>query len=329
MDKTNLKALYDGVLEIGENYRIDSAVLDDENRTRVLNQKEVVKALGRSRGGSKRGEAKLPRWISAQNLTTYISVDLRKAILNPIVYKSSNGNISHGIEATKLVDICEMWLDLEKSGKIHDSQRETARRAYILIKGLAKTSIIALVDEATGYFEAKERAKDTLQRFLRRALQDEAVKWIKTFQDEFFEMIFIMKGWNWANTTKKPGVVGHYINDLVYSRIAPSLVEELRAKKPKVDGIRKKRHHQYLTRDFGHPILKEHIAGIIALGRASGYNWNIFIKMADKAYPVYGKTMQINFPETMDELNYEKPKKLSKFNKSLKKGLEFNPKKKK
>lgn len=325
MDKT-LNALYDGQLEIGENYKIDSAVLDNADRTRVLSQTEVVKALGRSQGGSKRGKAKLPRWISANNLTPYISVDLRKAILEPIIYKTSNGSTAHGIEATKLVDICAVWIDLEKSGDIHESQKETARRAHILLRALAKTSIIALIDEATGYLFAKERAKDTLQRFLKKALQEEAVKWVKTFQDEFFEMIFKMKGWTWGSTTKKPGVVGHYINDLVYSRISPSLVSELRNLNPKIDGNRKKKHHQHLTRDFGHPILKDHLAGIIALGRASGYDWNIFKKMVDKAYPVFGKTIQINFPETFEELNNESTKELSDFNKKLKQGLEFNPK---
>ncbi len=327
MNKNELKSLYDGPLEIGENYLIDSAVLNDEDRTRVLSQTEVVKALGRSQGGSKRGSANLPRWISAKNLSPYISTDLRKAILNPIKYKTTTGNIAHGIEATKLVDICEVWLDLEKSGKIHESQKEVARRSYILIKSLAKTSIIALVDEATGYQFAKERAKDTLQKFLNKALQEDAVKWVKTFQDEFFEMIFKMKGWSWGSTVKRPGVVGHYINDLVYSRISPSLVDELRKKNPKINGLRKKRHHQHLTRDFGHPILKDHLAGLIALGRASSFDWDIFMQLVNKSYPMYGQTIQMNFPETLEELKKEETKKLSDFNKKLKKGLEYNPKK--
>lgn len=321
------KALYDGQLQIGEDYVIDSAVLDDENRTRVLSQTEIVKALGRSQGGSKRGEANLPRWISAKNLTPYISGELRKAITEPIIYKTTNGSTAHGIEATKLVDICEVWLDLSKSGKAHESQIETISRAEILIRSLAKTSIIALVDEATGYIFAKERAKDTLQQFLSKALQEEAVKWVKTFQDEFFEMIFRMKNWTWGSTTKKPGVVGHYINNLVYSRISPNILGELRALNPKIGGQRKKKHHQHLTRDFGHPILKEHIAGLIALGRASGYNWDVFLEMVDKAYPVFGQTIKINFPETLEELDRKKNEDLSDFNKKLKQGLNFNPKK--
>lgn len=320
---TNYKALYDGELEIGEGYKIFSAVLDDENKTRVLSQNEIVKALGRSAGGSKRGEANLPRWISAGNLTPFIPDDLREAIINPIIYKTTSGNTAHGIEATKLIDICEVWLNLERSGQIHESQKDTAKRAYILTIALAKTSIIALVDEATGYQEAKERTKDTLQKFLKKAIQEEAAKWIKTFQDEFFEVIYIMKGWNWGQTNKNPSVVGHYINDFVYSRIAPQVLQELRNLNPKNEsGNRKNKHHQHLSRDFGHPLLKEHIAGIIALAKASGYNWDTFLNMVDRVYPKYGQVAHLNFPEEYDE-----PKnKLSNFDQKLKKGLDFNPK---
>lgn len=300
----NVKALYDGELEIGEGYKIFSAVLDNESRTRVLSQGEIVKALGKSQGGSKRGEANLPRWISANNLSPYISSDLREAILNPIVYQTTGGNLAHGIEATKLIDICEVWLKLERNGEIYESQRETARRAYILTIALAKTSIIALIDEATGYQDAKDRAKDTLQQFLKRAINEEAVKWVKTFQDEFFEVIFLMKNWTWGQTNKKPGVVGHYINDFVYSRIAPSVLEELRKVNPKNEsGNRKNRHHQHLSRDFGHPILKEHIAGIIALAKASGYKWETFIRLVNKAYPKYGQNLEFNFPESFDDID--------------------------
>lgn len=59
---------------------------DDGN---LLGDPPEMEVLGRSQGGSKRGEAKLPRWISANNLTPYISNDLRKAILEPIVYKTT------------------------------------------------------------------------------------------------------------------------------------------------------------------------------------------------------------------------------------------------
>lgn len=317
------KALYDGNISLGDDYIIESAVLDDEKNTRVLNQAEISKLLGKSIGGSKRGEANMPRWISAANLNAFIPTDLREAILNPIVYKTVSGNVAHGIEATKLADVCGVWLNAEKAGKLHESQRETAIRAYILVMALAKTSIIRLVDEATGYLDAKDKAKDAIQQFLNKALKDEASKWIKTFQDEFFEMIFKMKGWNWSVSSKKPSVVGHYINDLVYSRIAPNILTELRAKNPKIDGVRKRKHHSHLTADFGHPILKDHLAGLIAIGRVSGYDWDNFIIMVNRAFPIYGQTIELNFPETLKEIE-NKNTKYSGSNRTLPLGLNNN-----
>lgn len=321
-------ALYDGELELIKGSPISCAVLNDSERTRVLSQNEMVKALGKSLGGSKRGEANLPRWISASNLTPYISSDLREAILNPIMYKTTSGNIAHGIDATLLADVCDVWLDAERAGVLHDSQHETAARAYILSKALKKVAIIALIDEASGYQFDKERAKDNLQKFLHKILQDEAVKWVKTFPDSFFEMIFAMKNWHWLDLNQKPGVVGKYINDLVYSRVAPGVLNELRVKNPKIDGKnRKKKHHQYLTPDFGSPLLKERLEALQALGRASGMNWDIFIQLVNKAYPKYGDTIELNFPETIEELQSNKPRKpLSDFDQKLMTALKFNHK---
>ena len=141
-----------------------------------------------------------------------------------------------------------------------------------MIKAFSKIGIIALVYEATGYDKIK--GKDVLQEFLNRFLSEERAKWIKTFPDEFFEMIFKMKGWTWHQaSTKKPSVVGHYINDLIYSRIAPRVLIELRKNNPTIKpGYRRYKYPQLITSDFGHPKLKEHLAALIALGKGSGYN---------------------------------------------------------
>jgi hypothetical protein len=111
-------------------------------------------------------------------------------------------------------------------------------------------------------------------------------------------MIFKMKGWDWTKAAKKPQVIGHYINDFVYSRIAPKLLDELKVKNPVLEdtGNRKSRHHQWLTPDLGHPKLKEHLSGVMAIGRASGYDWLTFLHLLDRSYPKFGHTMKILFP---------------------------------
>lgn len=290
--KKYMEALYDGDLELGES-KINCAVLDDDKKTRVLSQTEMVKALGRGQGGSKRGDVKLPRFISAKNINPYLSEDLIEAILNPIIYKTTQGNIAHGIPATFLPEICEVWLRAKDDGVLKNSQLPTAERAYQLIRGLAAVGIIALVDEATGYQDA--RVKNALSRILKEFLLEEKKPYIGMFPIEFYKQIYRLRKWKWteANTQKRPGVIGKYTNDLIYERLAPGILNELQKKNPSVNGRRKHKHFQFLTNEVGDPALRRHFDGILALQRAST-SWESFKRLVNKAYPKFGDQLTLD-----------------------------------
>lgn len=88
-------------------------------------------------------------------------------------------------------------------------------------------------------------------------------------------------------------MIAHWTDDFVYSRIAPGLVDELRRLNPtNASGERLGKHHQWLNPEFGHPALKEHISGVVALMRASS-TWEGFLLAIDRAYPRFGDTMQL------------------------------------
>lgn len=198
-------------------------------------------------------------------------------------------------EATILPEICEVMLNARdcassKKTSLGVNQQTVINRCDIIVRALAKVGIIALVDEATGYQKDKSRAKDELQKFLNQFLTEEASKWVKTFNDSFFEMIYKMRGWNWTYTNKRPGVVGQWINDIVYRRLGPGVLDELKTRNPKNDkGYKATKDHQFLSDELGKPKLKEHLAAIEALGRASDYDWDKFMALLDKAYPVQDK----------------------------------------
>lgn len=312
----------DTPLRIGD-FEISCYVLD--NGQRVLSQSGMIKALGMQSGGAnkKLGGDRLAKFIDGKRIGSLVSRDLKAGIKNPIQFITKNKNEAFGYDALLLQELIRSLSKAYLRGDLQKQQDHIGINAEMLDDAFSKVGLIALVDEATGYDKAKGRAKDELQKFLDSVLKDKAVKWVKTFRDDFFEMIFRMKGWGWTTTAKKPSVVGHYINDLVYSRVGPNVLAELRKRNPKKTGTqgREKKHHQYLTRDIGHPMLKDHIAGLIALGTASGFDWEIFKKMVDKVYPKFGQTIEINFPE-----NFERPPdKMANFNKKLKKGLDWNP----
>ena len=114
--------------------------------------------------------------------------------------------------------------------------------------------------------------------------------------------MFRLRGWPFdPSTVKKPGVIGKYTNDIVYDRLAPGVREELQKLNPVTDkGYRKKRHHQWLTGDIGHPKLREHLAGVIALMRAAP-NWRKFMEMINRALPRHNETLPIEFRDDDDE----------------------------
>jgi hypothetical protein len=165
------------------------------------------------------------------------------------------------------------------------------KRAAILQHGFATLGIIGLVDEATGYQQV--RARDALQAYLDRFLRKELAAWVKTFPDEFFEQLFRLKKWKWKGTSKRPGVVGHYINDLIYDRLGPGVLDELQKRNP-VDerGRRKGKHFQWLTEDIGNPALAQHMYATIGFMRASD-SWESFKQAFYRAFPRKGENLAL------------------------------------
>lgn len=100
------------------------------------------------------------------------------------------------------------------------------------------------------------------------------------------------KGWQW-NAGKMPGAVGNYTKDLVYSRLAPEVLHELERLNPPTEaGYRKYRHHQFLTRDIGHPALSRRLYELIGMARASE-TWEKFYRLVDRTFPKLNATLPL------------------------------------
>jgi len=200
---------------------------------------------------------------------------------------------TYGYEATLLIDLCDAIIKAGEMGAEIPSAYQ--RNASAIIRAVAKTGIIALVDEATGYDKEKSRAKDELQKMLNSFLRDEAARWVKQFDDQFFEDIYKMRHWNWEKTSKRPGVVGTWIKEIVYDRLAPILPELERRNPKKENGGRAYRHHQFLSREVGLPRLKQHLEAVHAIAVISNYDWYRFNIYLDKAYPRNYSQLYLDF----------------------------------
>lgn len=290
-------ATHDGEIRIGD-LNIECAVLADGRR--VLSQRGVGRALGRKHGGEdfrrRQGGGELPIYIGAANLKPFISKELEAVVSKPIFYRAGV-NTAHGIQATVLPQICDVWLKARDAGVLKAAQLPIAAKADIIVRGLAHTGIIALVDEATGYQDA--RAKDALAKILEAFIAKELRKWISTFPTDYYKELFRLRGWTFPNLPadqrKRPVLVGKITNDVIYDRLAPGVRSELNRVTPRDDkGRLKHKLFQRLTDDVGHPKLREHLASVITLMRASD-NWQHFMHMLNRSLPRYGDTPFLPF----------------------------------
>lgn len=289
------KATFYGPLDIGD-ATIDAYVIEEgTGPTRLLSTRGVMKSIGRRWRGRKYTGTELPVFLEANNLKPFIDNDLT-TLLKPVVFRTVHGAPSEGYKAEALPRICDVFLRAREVGALKQSQYNTAKQCEILVRGLATVGIIALVDEATGYQEIRDRY--ALNKILDRWIEKELQAWTKTFPNEFYEQMFRLKGWTYPVKVSKPQVVGRYTNEIVYSRLETGVLTELRRKNPVVDdhGHRAHRHHQWLTLDVGHPKLREHLAGVIALMRASA-GWGNFMRLLNRSYPKKGDTLELPLDE--------------------------------
>jgi P63C domain len=168
------------------------------------------------------------------------------------------------------------------------------------MRGLAHVGIIALVDEATGY--QRDRAKDSLSRILEAFIAKELQPWLRTFPVDFYQEMFRLRGLEYPTAiVQKPRYFGILTNDIVYDRLAPGVLDELKKVNPKNEaGRRRNKHFQWLTNNVGYPKLREHLGAVVATMKLS-VDWHDFKAKLDKNYPRIGKATQLSFDYANEE----------------------------
>lgn len=277
-----VQATHAGVLVVGD-LELEVAVLEDG--TRVVNQKTIMRALGRSltTGRHQRTESR-PPFLAAGNLVPYFP-DTLVDMFQPIEFRVPGQTVSStGFRAEILPLVCETYLSALDAGALLDSQMSAAEAAGKLVRGLARVGIIALVDEATGYQEI--RARDELAMILNAYIAPELQPWTKRFPDEFFREIYKIQGWEFKpGTSKRTPYVGKLINKYIYEQLPPGVLDELRSLNPRTpSGYRRHTHHQYLTADTGNRHLDRQISTVATLMRISDSKQQ-FEKLFDRAFP--------------------------------------------
>lgn len=286
---------HEGTFPLGD-VMIGCAVLP--NGQRIITQSTFLKALGRART-PKAGTGVLssadgtPFFLSAQVLAPFVDEDLLMST-TPVFYRTKSGARKVGYDARLLPRVAEVYLRFRdaQAGEVPARYAHLVLAADVMIRGLANVGIIALVDEATGF--QRDRAQDALARILEEFIAKELRPWVHTFPEDFYAQLFRLRGMNYPrDTVKKPRYFGHLTNDIVYKRLAPGILDELKKVTPKTsEGRPKHQLHRRLTDTVGHPKLREHLASVVTVMKLSE-NYGDFIAKMDRVHPRFGETLSL------------------------------------
>jgi hypothetical protein len=285
------RATHIGTLKLGD-VEIACAVLEDG--TRVISERGLLGGLGIKYGGglsrareSENGAGRLPLFVGFKNLRPFVDNDLAALLQNPIEYRAiQGGNPAHGLRAELIPKVCGVWLGARDAGVLTAGQRLVAAKADILIRGLAEVGIVALVDEATGYQDDRDRR--ALAKILEAFVQKELKPWVHTFPVDYYKELYRLRGLAYPpQGNKMPRYFGVLTNNIVYDRLAPGVLAELRRVTPRDDKGRLKNHlHRRLTDDVGHPKLLQHLGAVVTVMKfAEDRDYDGFMKLLDKHYP--------------------------------------------
>lgn len=273
---SEIRITHHGKWLIDEGIEIDCYVTEDKRR--LLSLRGTARAIDLKGAGS----TGLARFLESNYLQPFMSdslkawvAEIKAGTIQKI--KGQRGKDFIPFEADLFIDVCKSVIAAKDagvfSGSSWDRQREYADRLQKITFAFAKTGLVALIDEITGF--QYERERDDLQKILAQYVREEFLPWTKRFPDEFYKEMFRLKGWTY-NGNPKPQYAGKLTNYLVYDRLPDGVLDELQKKNPKNEsGNRVYRHHQFLTDHTGVTHLDRHLASVITLMKISK-NWEVF-----------------------------------------------------
>jgi hypothetical protein len=276
-NEPELKATHgseDHPLRIAE-IEIPCYVLEDGRR--VLQQTGLLRGLNMSHGGSySTGGDRLAKFAAQGRLKSFVTNELVARTVEPIKFRTPRGSLAYGYEATVLADLCEAILAARRAGVLQKQQAHIADRAEILVRGFTRIGIIGLVDEATGY--QRDRAQDALSKILEQFIAKELQPYVSTFPTAYYEEMFRLRGLEYPHdSVKRPQYFGVLTNDIVYKRLTPGVLEELKRITPRLgSGRLAHKLFQRLTQNKGYPKLREHLGAVVTVMQLSS-NWHDFL----------------------------------------------------
>ena len=252
MNATILTASHYGVVRFGD-LQCEAVVLNGGERGYVRRQLMMLLGFAERQRGDR--FAGFLREIAPNSLS---SLNKQEAtILLP------SGQKAQFFPSGIIADVASAVVNAAIDGTLHKARRGIVPNCMKIMRALATTGEVALIDEATGY--QYHRAPDALQELISKLLRQTCASWERRFHPDYYRALYRLFGWKYqGHDQNPPHVVGQITQRWVYGSVLPAtLIDEIRARKD----ISQK-HHQWLS-DQGLAHLESQIHAVTAIARSS------------------------------------------------------------
>jgi len=252
MNATLITASHHGVVRFGD-IECEAVVLSSGERGYV--RKHVAQLLGLHANNAAHRLRQILVAFAPKSLSALDKFD------SPIVLP--NGRRAQFFPAGVITQVVAGVIDAALNGSLHKARQGIVPNCMKIMRALATTGEVALIDEATGY--QYHRAPDALQDLIARLLRQSCTTWERRFHPDYYRALYRLFGWRYqGHDHNPPHVVGRITLRWVYGPVLPAeLIEEIRARK----GLSHK-HHQWLS-DQGLARLETQIHAVTAVARSS------------------------------------------------------------
>lgn len=248
----NRRVTHYGVIHFGE-LACDAVVLDDGSRGYV--RRQMAQLIGLH---VKNQSSRLTQIIAdfAPNLASPLGKS-ESPILMP------NGGNAQFFPAGIVPEIANGVIAAALEGNLHKARRGMVAPCMQILRALAATGEVALIDEATGY--QYNRAPDALQDLIGKLLRQDSSSWERRFQPDYYSALFRLFGWRYVGHVKcPPRVIAQITRRWVYEEVFPApVIAEIFSRKATLE-----KHHQWLTDNALERVIQQ-IHTVTAIARCS------------------------------------------------------------
>ncbi|HXC36853.1 MAG TPA: P63C domain-containing protein [Candidatus Acidoferrales bacterium] len=258
---------------------IDCYVLNDSQKTAVISQRGMGRALGLSAGGSR-----LPMFLATKAIKPLVGAELEEKLSKPLIFQWAGGGREqppgaiYGFDVTLLIDICRIIIQAEAGGKLGKRHAHIRKQAHVILNASAKSGIKQLVYALAGYNPTTQEVISAFKAFV----MEEARKYEKEFPPDLYEQwqrLYQLsipqngKPWNFKHLTVKH----------VYFPLAKSngrILQLIKALKSK-GGDRNKKLFQFLS-ELGTRALRMHMGRVLEMAESSQSPYEYERKIAQR-----------------------------------------------